>query len=216
MYRHTSFDRYWETGISTARVIEEKIDSYINTTNPAVADWGCGLGRVIRHLPPRYSLYGFDYNGDAIKWNRSHLANIIFQKNELLPPLPAGADAFDAVYALSVFTHLSERAHELWIEEIFRCLKQGGIFLGAFHMQPAPGQLLPSEREEFDAGKLVIRGGVKEGSRTFTAHHPKDYLQKRLFSQFEILEGPLDFFGQELFVIRKPIAVGQPDCKNTC
>ncbi|MBT8472081.1 MAG: class I SAM-dependent methyltransferase [Marinicaulis sp.] len=216
MYRHTSFELYWQTGISTARVIEEKINGNIETKTPIVADWGCGLGRIIRHLPSRYSRYGFDYNGHAIKWNRNNLADIIFKENDLLPPLPVGANAFDAIYALSVFTHLSEQAHELWIDEIFRCLKPGGIFLGAFHMRPASEQLLPLEREKFDAGKLVIRGGVKEGSRTFTAHHPEDYLRKRLFAKFEILEGPIDLFGQELFIVRKPTVGAKPERIKTC
>ena len=205
MYRHTSFEGYWRTGTETAAVISEKIDQYVSSeTAPCVADWGCGLARVVRHLPPRYVRTGFDYNADAIAWARDHISEISFLDNALAPPLPSSANSFDALYALSVFTHLSEQAHHDWIKEIGRVLKPGGIFLGAFHMRPVPGQLRPAEQLAFDADRLVVRGRAKEGSRIYTAHHPEAFLRNKLFNGFEILEGPTPLFGQELFVVRKP------------
>lgn len=202
MYRHTSCDLYWRTGHDTARVISEKIQTYIDKPSPVVADWGCGLARVLRHLPGEFDRHGFDYNGAAINWCKENIIGIKFDKNELMPPLPARENSFDAVYALSVFTHLSEQAHEAWIGEIKRIVKPGGIFLGAFHMNLPQGQLLPHEQATFDAGRLVVRGGVKEGSRTFTAHHPEPYLRNVLFADFDIIEPPFDLFGQTLFIVR--------------
>ena len=52
----------------------------------------------------------------------------------------------------------------------------------------------------------MVRGGVKEGSRIFSAHHPEAFLRDQLFKSFEILEGPFEMFGQEGFVVRKPIS----------
>jgi len=203
MYRHTSYAKYWRTGRETAAGIAERIDRYVDAIAPRVADWGCGLARVIRHLPDRYERTGFDYNSNAIRWDAHHVSGARFFKNELMPPLPAEDESFDALYALSVFTHLSEEAHEKWIAEIERVLAPGGIFLGAFHMRPGAGQLLPGEQAQFDAGDLVVRGAVKEGSRTYTAYHPERYLRERLLRQFEIVDGPTDFFGQTLFVARR-------------
>ena len=204
MYRHTSFDLYWRTGADTAAALSEKIDRHVKTSNPRVADWGCGLARVIRHLPDHYQRTGFDYNPAAIHWDADHIKAAQFLKNDLAPPLPVGDAVFDALYALSVFTHLSAEGHEAWIAEITRVLAPGGVFLGAFHMQPPQGQLLPGEQGRFDAGELVVRGAVKEGSRTYTAYHPERYLRETLFRDFDLVEEPAEFFGQTLFVVRKP------------
>lgn len=203
MYRHTSFDQYWRTGRETSAVIAAKIDTHLDAVRPRIADWGCGLGRVVRHLPARYERTGFDYNPQAIAWDTDHIPGVQFLKNDLLPPLPVEDASFDAVYALSVFTHLSAEGHKRWIAEIERVLAPRGIFIGAFHVRPPAGQLLPAEQAQFDAGELVVRGGVKEGSRTFTAHHPEAYLRDTLFKDFEIVEGPTALFGQTLFVVRK-------------
>lgn len=204
MYRDTSFARYWSRGREKADAIADKIDKHCDVANPTVADWGCGLARILRHMPDRYRVTGFDYNKAAIEWCADHIPHAQFYHNELEPPLPAAAASFDALYALSVFTHLSEAAHDAWIHDIARVLAPGGIFLGAFHMNPRPGQLLPEEQARFDAGKLVIRGRVKEGSRTFLAYHPEHYLRRHLLKDWEILEEPSPFFGQTLIVARRP------------
>lgn len=203
MYRHTSFRLYWESGRQTAAALAAKIDRHVDATRPKIADWGCGLSRVIRHLPDRYQCVGFDYNKHAVDWATEHIDGVRFARNSLLPPLPAEDGSFDALYALSVFTHLSARAHEEWVREIHRVLAPGGVFLGAFHMTPNENQLLAGERAKFDKGELVVRSGVKEGSRTFVAYHPEPYVRALLSGSFEILEGPAEFFSQSLFVARK-------------
>lgn len=204
MYRHTSFKLYWASGKETAAALSARIDAHVKTDVPRVADWGCGLARVLRHLPERYACNGFDYNTHAINWCTDHIRRAEFFHNGLMPPLPAAAASFDALYALSVFTHLSEEAHDAWIHDIARVLAPGGVFLGAFHMKPAPGQLLPEEQARFDAGKLVVRGQVKEGSRTYVAYHPESWLRRHFFHGWDIVEAPAEFFGQTLFVARRP------------
>lgn len=203
MYRHTSFDLYWRTGQETAASLAQKIDGAVDVPDPYVADWGCGLARVLRHLPENYTKSGFDYNPAAVHWCANNIDGARFARNALNPPLPAESNSFDALYALSVFTHLSEQNHYDWLEEIRRVLKPGGVFLGAFHMHPKPGQLLPDELPRFEAGKLVVRGGVKEGSRVFTAHHPEQWLRQFVTNGFELIGGPEPFHGQTLLVARR-------------
>lgn len=207
MYRHTSYALYRETGAATAKALAEQIDAHASPSRDGafrVADWGCGLARVLRHLPDRYEKTGFDYNARAIQWCAEHVRSAQFFHNGLMPPLPAAAASFEALYALSVFTHLSADAHDAWIADIARVLEPGGVFIGAFHTVLKPGQLLPEEQARFDAGKLVVRGGVKEGSRTYVAYHPESWLRHHLFHGWKILEGPVEFFGQSLFVARRP------------
>lgn len=204
MYSHTSYRLYAETGAATAAALAAMIARHVAAPAPRVADWGCGMARVIRYLPSDWRLVGFDYNAAAIDWCRRSLRAARFEVNGLMPPLPAADASFDAVYALSVFTHLSEPAHTAWIAEIERVLTPGGVFLGAFHMHPRADQLLAEERRLFDEGRLVTRAGVLEGGRTFTAFHPLSFVRDVLFARFEPVEGPIDFFGQSLMVARKP------------
>lgn len=203
MYGHASYALYMQSGAETAAALSVLIDRHCAKPEPRVADWGCGLARVLRHLPARYQRTGFDYNRAAIDWCTDAIAGATFRVNGLSPPLPADAGAFDALYALSVFTHLSPDGHDAWIAEIARVLAPGGVVLAAFHTDPGPDQLLAGERARFDAGELVVRGGVKEGGRTYTAFHPHRYLTERLFAGFEILEGPSPFIGQGIVIARK-------------
>lgn len=205
MYGHASFRQYAESGAATAAALVALVERFGAAGPPRAADWGCGLARVLRHLPPAWERSGFDYNRRAIAWCRDHIAGAVFAENDLMPPLPAEARSFDVVYALSVFTHLSERSHDAWADEIARVLAPGGLFLGAFHMAPPEDQLLPDERRRFEEGRLVTRERVLEGGRTFTAFHPERYLRERLLARFDILDGPLPFFGQHLFVVRKAV-----------
>lgn len=204
MYSHTSYRLYHETGAATAAALAAAIRRHVEEPALRVADWGCGLGRVIRHLPDEWRRHGYDYNSAAVDWCRRRLPGARFEVNGLMPPLPADDASFDVVYALSVFTHLSERAHAAWIAEVERVLAPGGVFLGAFHMHPHTDQLLADERRRFDEGRLVTRAGVLEGGRTFTAFHPEAFVRDVLLSRFEPLEGPVDFFGQSLIAVRKP------------
>lgn len=204
MYSHASYRLYDETGAKTAAGLSALVARHVAGSAPAVADWGCGMGRVLRHLPDTYQVSGFDYNAAAVGWCAKQFPRAAFARNGLMPPLPTAPAAFDALYALSVFTHLSAAAHDAWIAEIERVLKPGGVFIGAFHMSPPDGQLLDDERRRFDAGELVTRGGVAEGSRIYTAFHPEAWLRGCLFARFEIVDGPLNFFGQTAFVLRKP------------
>jgi SAM-dependent methyltransferase len=203
MYSHASYELYMSSGRETAAGIASRIEAHFGFDQPRVADWGCGLGRVIRHLPARYRRYGFDYNTAAIEWCREHVEGPEFSVNGLRPPLPAESNGFEALYALSVFTHLSAEGHEKWLAEIARVLAPGGLFLGAFHASPREDQLLSSERARFEAGELVVRSGVAEGGRTFTAYHPEPYLRSALQPWFDIVEGPIPFFGQDLIIGRR-------------
>lgn len=202
MYRHTSYGYYWDSGQKTAAALTERIEQYVGAQSPHVADWGCGLGRVIRYLPAHYERFGFDYNKNAIDWCVRHIPDVLFSVNGLFPPLDAKEDSFDALYALSVFTHLSAEAHDAWITEIERVLKPGGVLIAGFHLDAGATGLSASERAQINEGALVVRGGVKEGSRLYTAHHPIGYVKDHLLKEFEILEAPFSVFNQSLIAAR--------------
>ena len=203
MYAHTSLRFYADSGRAHAQTIATMIDKYVDKPQPEVAEWGCGLARVLRHMPHRYRRTGFDLNGAAIDWCAENIADVAFFKNELMPPLPTEAARFDALYSISVFTHLSQTAHYAWIDELARVLAPGGVLVASFHGPGQAGGLLPDERARFERGELIVRDGVREGSRTYVAYHPDAFVRALLGKHFDIVEGPLQAVGQTVWIARR-------------
>jgi SAM-dependent methyltransferase len=200
MYGHASISRYAEDGRGMALALANAVSRHSKIVAPRIADWGCGLGRVLRHLPKEWRLHGFDVNARAVAWCAENIPFAEFRRSSFLPPLASRDAAFDAVISVSVFTHLDDDAARAWAAELKRVLTPQGLLLATFHASP-PDILLPDERRVFEQGEPVRRGRTKEGSRLFASYAPEPYL-RRLFSGFDWLEGPSPFFGQSLVVLR--------------
>jgi SAM-dependent methyltransferase len=97
-----------------------------------IVDWGSGSGRVARHvvkeLKSRQKFFGFDIDAPAVDWANKNIGNH-FKVCALQPPLDTKENSVDVVFASSVFTHLSEEAFHIWLEELCRVLKPGGVLL---------------------------------------------------------------------------------------
>jgi SAM-dependent methyltransferase len=120
------------TGLSDVHSFLEILEQSSLPLKPiSLLDFGCGCGRLLRFLrgvPENVlRLHGADVNGEHVAWCREHLAPIAFTRNELTPPLPFADATFDALWSLSVFTHLPERVGDAWRAELARVLVPGGI-----------------------------------------------------------------------------------------
>ena len=203
MYAHASYRLYWDSGREHAAAMARLIAAHLGPGRHCVAEWGCGMGRIVRHLTGPHEIAGFDYNPAAIRWCAGNLPGR-YAQNGLMPPLPTPDASLDAVFAVSVLTHLSGPAHEAWIAELARVLRPGGIALLTVHGEPAPGQLLPEEADRFARGHFVERGRVKEGSRIYTAYQPDAFMRRLLVGVgFEVASDPEPAFGQTLWVARR-------------
>lgn len=101
-----------------------------------VLDFGCGCGRIVRHLAsrrPEVRWDGCDVDGEAIAWLRENFEAVQFQTTRFLPPLDYPDDAFDLVYSVSVFTHLDEALQRKWLRELSRVLRPDGLMLLSVH-----------------------------------------------------------------------------------
>jgi SAM-dependent methyltransferase len=181
MYESFRLDyrRYYVNGQKTAEWMVSLVLKHRNLGGGNILDWGCGPARVIRHLPgiiPGAVLYGTDSNKKSIAWCSGSFSDIWFHANNLMPGLVYESDMFDLIYGISIFTHLSEEGHQAWLKELVRILKPGGILFLTLHGNGFRSKLSPHERDEFDAGRLVIRGQVTEGHRTFAAFHPESWV----------------------------------------
>lgn len=202
-YGTPSFASFQRWGKLNADAIAEVIADVTPTAAPTVLEWGCGLGRIGTHLAQRYAYTGVDIDHRSIAWCAANLEGR-YTVNRPDPPLPFASGSFDVVFAVSIFTHLSARAHEIWRDEVIRVLKPGGAFIFTVHGAEQAQDLLPKEQKRFDGGELVVRGGVREGSRTYLAYHPDPYVQRVLLAPFEPIRGPEMACNQTLYAGRKP------------
>lgn len=207
------YKKYFNDSFDTAKWVADHLQKHIDLSNKNILDWGCGPGRVIRHLPKvvgkSCNFYGTDYNGKSIAWCSENLPGIEFKTNSLEAHLKFNDNFFDAIYGISILTHLSEKLHFEWVSELLRVLKPGGVLFLTTQGNNFSVKLSPQELKKYDAGELVVRGNAKEGHRTFSAFHPKKYMEK-LFSNAEILEHletkpeNNSWLPQDIWLVKKP------------
>jgi SAM-dependent methyltransferase len=206
-----NYDNYYNDSVTTAKWLIGYFEKYIELKNINILEWGCGPARIIRHLPKLLDnsckIFGSDYNHKTIEWCRNNINNVQFSKNNLQPSLEYEETFFDIIYATSVFTHLSEEMHYAWFEELKRISKKDGIIFLTTHGDNCKPKFTADELKLFESGKLVVRGNVKEGHRTFAAYQPTKFMHK-LFSDVKILEHVTkdregNYFPQDVWIVRK-------------
>lgn len=207
------YTNYYDGGLSTAKWVSNYFSKYLDLKDVKILDWGCGPGRVIRHLPEVIGngclYYGTDYNKQTIEWCTKNLPKINFNHNSLEANLPYPDNFFDAIYGISIFTHLSERLHYEWYTELHRILKPNGILFLTTQGANFKTKLICSEVLRFNNGDLVIRDKVKEGYRMFSAFQPSEFM-KALFNNADILEHYIEpvpktgsWIPQDVWIVRK-------------
>jgi len=216
LYETTSgvdYPLFYEVGRQLADHIHKLASSHVEGKLSSICEWGCGLGRVIMHMPQlsrpeELQAFGTDYNESAIAWAKAHLPEVDFRPNQLEPPLPFEENHFDCLYSTSVYTHLSEKAHYDWLKENLRVVRPGGVVIMTTHGDAFAEKLLPKERAQYDAGQLVVRGSMKEGSRLFCAFHSPRFMRDVFLRDLKVLlhEPSPDFAvmgGQDVWVVSK-------------
>ncbi len=184
------YDEYYTKSRKTAEWILTYLRKYISLTDINILDWGCGPGRILRHMPELLhngNIYGTDYNNSSITWCKNNLSGIKFNTNTLEATLPYQENFFNAIYAISIFTHLSEKMHYEWMHELKRILIPGGVFFLTSHGDAFIEKLTEAEKNIYNKGELIVRGMTTEGHRTFTAYHPASFM-KKLFEGMKILD----------------------------
>jgi SAM-dependent methyltransferase len=132
---------------------------------PRILDFGCGCARVLRWMEPLSTgndIHGCDIDELAISWAQDSLPFGTFVANDPLPPLPYADEHFDLVLNHSVFTHLDAEYQDLWLSELARVLKPGGLALLSVHgptaFEAAEPQLRQANAE--DPRSILERDGI--------------------------------------------------------
>lgn len=94
-----------------------------------VLDFGCGPGRLIRHLgnlSTTCEIWGVDIDASSIYWCKQHLdSSFHFATTTSIPHLPFEDRYFDFIFCGSVFTHIDDLT-EAWLLELRRILSPNG------------------------------------------------------------------------------------------
>jgi SAM-dependent methyltransferase len=103
------------------------------------------------------------------------------------PPTSYPSARFDAIYAISVFTHWPEPLQHAWFRELLRLLRPGGRLLLTTNGEARREVLIGDELDRFDRGEFVARFGDEPGSNLCVAFHPVSWARERLFADADVL-----------------------------
>ena len=99
-----------------------------------VLDFGCGTGRTLRHCLKEAEIaeiWGVDVDGAYISEVQTTLCPPI-QARQCQPDPPLDLEpGFDLIWAISVFTHLTDNSIA-WLLEMHRLLKPGGLLIASY------------------------------------------------------------------------------------
>ena len=178
----------------------------------SVLDFGCGVGRVMRHWQKTQgpTWHGTDYNPDLVNWCKHNLKFAEFRVNQLSGQLPYEAESFDFIYVFSVFTHLNEPLQFFWINELSRVLRPGGYLYFTTHGEHYRPDLTPEEHDQFVSGKLVVREEQRSGENLCAVFHPVSYLHEKLLQDLIVVDfvpgGKQSDSLHDVHLVRKPVS----------
>jgi SAM-dependent methyltransferase len=150
-----------------------------------ILDFGCGCGRTLRWMP------SFAPNAEAVAWVTKHLPFVSAAQNPTKDRLRYLNDAFDLIYAISVFTHMDEEHQSYWLGELRRVLGPGGILLVTLHGRNRWRDLSPSDVQTVqEKGMVVVRtrmwGGIFP-EWYHNTYHSKEYVLETFGAHFDVL-----------------------------
>ncbi len=208
------------TGYNVFRLLESALEAHGVTPRKGVAvlDWGCGHGRVTRHFInhwPQARIEGADIDAENIEWCQENLPRGNFTTVPLLPPSSLKSASFDAVFGISVVTHLTEAAQIAWLQELSRILKPGGLALLSFggasgaawgSFWHGPDWWQKWRDQEFDDGIMdpALKGKIAEDNYYRLTVQSIAWTRKLWSRYFDIVAIEADFVGnQDLAVLRR-------------
>ena len=156
-----------------------------------ILDFGCGAGRVLRHFLPEASeaeFHGCDIDRPSVEWLERHLSPPLHAfANGEQPPLARPDEHFDLVYAVSVFTHITDQ-WAAWLHELHRVLRPGGLLIATF-LGEGVSQVVTGERFDEDRiGMNVINYGQSWDEGGPTVLHSPWWIHAHWGRAFELVE----------------------------
>lgn len=156
-----------------------------------VLDFGCGVGRVLRNFATEAEAAEFwccDIDRPSIEWLQRNLSPPFrpFLVGED-PALPTPDEHFDLIWAISVFTHVTDTWAQ-WMAELHRALKPDGLLVLSI-MGPGMWSALETEPWSEDRiGMCVLRAGRPWSLGGPTVYHSAWWIREHWGRGFDVLE----------------------------
>ncbi|MGA2435137.1 MAG: methyltransferase domain-containing protein [Bryobacteraceae bacterium] len=206
-------------GESASRAIESAAESVGRPleTCETVLDFGCGCGRTLAWLierRPAVEFHGADVDSEAIEWCRGNFPPAKFAVGAPLPPTPYADASFDLIYAISVFTHLGEEHHRLWLAELRRILRPSGILLITVHGERERKVLSSMQTAQLEAEGFLfassrkLRGILPDWYQT--TFQTREYLDRALSRDFNVRSYIVGGMGAQDVVMLQPKTAAGP------
>jgi SAM-dependent methyltransferase len=226
--------RYEEVGRRTREGILAALPEGWSFAGKRVLDFGCGAGRTLRHFLAEADvaeLHGCDIDEPSIAWLEANLSPpfTVFVNDER-PPLPLESGSFDLIWAISVFTHITDYWAD-WLVELHRLLGEGGLLIASIHgpgvsddrapvpPDPRAARGDPAPVSPYRVGMNVVHYGHPWSEGGPAVFHSAWWIEEHWGRAFEIVSlreegraGPRNPRGQGQVVLRrKDVAVTAAD-----
>lgn len=189
-----------------------------------ILDFGCGIGRIslMLHHMVQQPTHACDVNVFSIEYMKRQLPSVDIRHTDFQPPLPYEDDYFDAIFSISIWTHLHPKMQIPWLMEMRRVLKLGGyalISVAGIDSLPRRQKVLPdwerfTEEDVRQMGQLFLEyRGLSKFPEGFpgisdsygSTIHDTDFILSTwgcLFDSIEYRKGGIANV-QDLVVLRK-------------
>ncbi len=221
--------RYEEVGRMSRDAILAALPDDWTFAGKRVLDFGCGAGRTLRHFLDEAQVgefHGCDIDEPSIAWledNFSPPLNVFVNSEK--PPLELAGESFDIVWAISVFTHISDY-WSAWLVELHRLLRNDGLLiatilgpdrsreLGETHdPRVERGEPIPDIADQ--VGMNVLRYGQPWDQGGPAVFHSGWWIKEHWGRAFDIVTLRESPQGQGVVVARKrPIEITPPELER--
>ena len=203
---------FLQTGANGYQMIMDILESQDVSIDrvKCVLDFGSGPGRMARYFLRHWEttgIVGTDVDASAIAWAQKEFPLGEFVVNAPNPPLPLPGNAFDLIYAVSVFSHLSEANHRLWLDELHRVAEEncllvltvlGGHALGRMQREESFREWVHISESDLDEtataldeqGFSFVRqdSGHLDQDLYGVAFLTKEYVEREWAEKFEVVD----------------------------
>jgi SAM-dependent methyltransferase len=178
---------YLDEGARLRTLITDMLPEGWSWPGKSVLDFGCGSARVLRHFASeaeRAEFFGCDIDEPSIEWDRANLSPPFrFFRSSPAPPLSLDAESLDLIWAMSVFTHISDLWSD-WLLELHRRLKPGGVLVASFLGEGMWEPLVGDPYQEDEVGMSVLHHWEGPDAWVF---HSEWWLREHWGRAFDVL-----------------------------
>lgn len=207
-----NYDSYFQSGREAAAEIHSFCTLFHPSPVESILDWGCGTGRVTRHLPtyfPKASITGIDANPACIEWLQNYIPTINWKSGSYQVENILLLGTYDVIIALSVLTHLPAADQSLWMKQLHSQLESNGLMWMSTHGPHYYHQLTGEQYQQLSEKGIITLGSQPKGSRGMRTYHTYEGIRQLIQKDWELIlyydgaKFPGILGGQDAWLLKK-------------